>query len=950
MTSPGVYKLNSSPPLLKSTPPLTHEAIKYNDDDLPASSPLSYLTSKVIQMILKSRIPPNALPGNSHYSPQLQSAQNSRPPSSQQGYCWVEHLDLGWQKDGPLLERWVMGFERLSSSMDVDSGNASLIGNNAHTQPTSFDNNSESDLLRLPPSQIPSDSVSVITNDDTQVILLLQSLYSFLKWMPLQTILSKDPSFRNTVRYGLSSWDSQAENTTPMPAGPASSSLGSFRRNIDHQQPKDEEPRVGFYDKAHLMVHKFSPVRIRDSEEEYWTLHISVVYDENLEHILSDMRPPFSPLMQMSIEEQSEDTQLNENGLNHHQLISSSLSMKRSPLTRDGVLEDESLRGERPSTPSAAENSDSQHSSSTPPPSSPHDTRKPSHRSLTGSPFPSPSTSRKMAAFLSKKSERLSVVGLGLFTTPVRTSSNLVTAEPEGPPSSASSSTTPSSVSPNSDLKLFHPLAVSSNRTPDLRSIRTTENQDEMKARSDSRKGKERSDSMRQNAPSVLPRSIPNQKSSTSNSVTPCPLSSRTQPSVLKTQFPQGEPIGLGLTTSPVSFEESKGFIGRSELFGSLVGSYEESILSGRMSTLPSKPIPFIADLGVVAFGPCSSKLKCPSHRVIDFPAYFYEYENDLGLATPYVGTIDLRPSSVSGIKGGHAMGYRIPPKGQLQLLIKNPSKTPIKVFLIPYDFSDMPRGHKTFLRQKSYVVSSVSTVAKGVAMKGNDTPKNHGGPPLLTSNFEAVETLSEFISSGASHGMRPPLLTRTSTLERLSLQQLSPLHPSPDRLRYAVHLQVISSPHSGRLFITNSIRVVFSHRSPETDEKLRVVLEGPSEPKYTRIEEDAEFRKQRRAKPYQGKVSQRFDKEELNVVGEGLKKGGSIKKEQRDDMETEEDGTSLQVEMEIDELSESVPNFVPGRRRVSQGKRGYITSEAIAAGALPPLPPSTSSLSRGEL
>ncbi|OUM68819.1 hypothetical protein PIROE2DRAFT_23839, partial [Piromyces sp. E2] len=36
-----------------------------------------------------------------------------------------------------------------------------------------------------------------------------------------------------------------------------------------------------------------------------------------------------------------------------------------------------------------------------------------------------------------------------------------------------------------------------------------------------------------------------------------------------------------------------------------------------------------------------------------------------------------------------------------------NPSKTAVKVFLIPYDFRDMPPNTKTFIRQKSYLKDS---------------------------------------------------------------------------------------------------------------------------------------------------------------------------------------------------------------------------------------------------
>ena len=37
--------------------------------------------------------------------------------------------------------------------------------------------------------------------------------------------------------------------------------------------------------------------------------------------------------------------------------------------------------------------------------------------------------------------------------------------------------------------------------------------------------------------------------------------------------------------------------------------------------------------------------------------------------------------------------------------MIKNPKSNAIKVFLVPYDFREMPNNSKTFLRQKSYCI-----------------------------------------------------------------------------------------------------------------------------------------------------------------------------------------------------------------------------------------------------
>ncbi|KAI9594093.1 hypothetical protein BDF19DRAFT_414805 [Syncephalis fuscata] len=221
------------------------------------------------------------------------------------------------------------------------------------------------------------------------------------------------------------------------------------------------------------------------------------------------------------------------------------------------------------------------------------------------------------------------------------------------------------------------------------------------------------------------------------------------------------------------------------ELFGSFIGSYEESILSGRMSTLPSRPIEFIAQIGVLGRGNCRSSLKCPPHINLPFPATFYNMQDD-DAPTPYVGNIDLEHASADVLKQKKStatrhgvVGYRIPTAGQLQVVIKNPNKTAIKLFLVPYDFSDMPIGTKTFIRQKSY------------AQPASDA------------------TTTTTTNSQSNNGNNRPVL------------------------RYAIQLQVCS-PSRGRIYLYKHIRVVFSHRVPDGSEKLQVVCDGPGEPRYS--------------------------------------------------------------------------------------------------------------------
>ncbi|KAH6582377.1 hypothetical protein BASA50_008802 [Batrachochytrium salamandrivorans] len=309
------------------------------------------------------------------------------------------------------------------------------------------------------------------------------------------------------------------------------------------------------------------------------------------------------------------------------------------------------------------------------------------------------------------------------------------------------------------------------------------------------------------------------------------------------------------------------------DLFGSLVGSYEESILNGRMSTLPSRPIWFLAEIGVVAIGKCKPSLKCPPHLTLTFPAYFYELLDNESPATPYVGNIDVDwrlavkettdgtiisksatpvsaqetpchkgssnaephsdtlcssqlriqplpqtpalPKLKSRSKPIEQFGYRLPAKGQLQIIIKNPSRTAVKVFLVQYDLREMPINTKTFIRQKSYALhpaASPSKAGSGSNISSSSAGGNYGNS-RRRSSASSTSSLASNSCSG-SHGVSSPL----------------------SRLRYAVHLQFVCNSKR-QIYLTKTIRVVFSHRAPDSDEQLRSVCEGPTHPKFIPLE-----------------------------------------------------------------------------------------------------------------
>jgi hypothetical protein len=124
-----------------------------------------------------------------------------------------------------------------------------------------------------------------------------------------------------------------------------------------------------------------------------------------------------------------------------------------------------------------------------------------------------------------------------------------------------------------------------------------------------------------------------------------------------------------------------------------------------------------------------------------------------------------------------------------LQIIIKNPHKTAVKLFLVPYDLSDMEPGTKTFIRQRSYSAGPIIDMPLSVR-------KNYG-----TDRPEASLNTTEDPKD-------KPIL------------------------RYLVHLN-ICCPSRGRFYLHSSIRVVFANRVPDGKEKLRNEIQLP-EPRYS--------------------------------------------------------------------------------------------------------------------
>lgn len=128
----------------------------------------------------------------------------------------------------------------------------------------------------------------------------------------------------------------------------------------------------------------------------------------------------------------------------------------------------------------------------------------------------------------------------------------------------------------------------------------------------------------------------------------------------------------------------------------SLLGSFEESVLNGRLEPV-STVQGFTADLG-------ASGSFCPRHLVLPVTVFFYTLGDNDKVSTPYLGHINL------GKKG-----YSVPRSGTIQVTLFNPLGTVVKMFVVMYDLSDMPANSQTFLRQRTlYMPANPATTNGG--------------------------------------------------------------------------------------------------------------------------------------------------------------------------------------------------------------------------------------------
>lgn len=298
----------------------------------------------------------------------------------------------------------------------------------------------------------------------------------------------------------------------------------------------------------------------------------------------------------------------------------------------------------------------------------------------------------------------------------------------------------------------------------------------------------------------------------------------------------------------------------------SLPGSYVTSLLSGRMTGTSAPLVKFILRLGVTGLPPnCPPSLRGPPHIKIPFEARWHELEG------PYSGSAsvidyyaslapksgasekddndnDNTPSLARSTHSQRAYGYRIPPKGKLQLLLAfaggeiqaTNSATPLKYFIVPYDLLDMKHGDQTVYRQVWHSHPEQTREDSILAS------------PSLATPLPARETLRYAIELHFVAPLEAPRSRRQSKVPLAASALTSLTTAVDDNLPFDIEMEMDSEPRSSipkeqtmsgnstselpknsptkslrpKIYLSSSIRLAFASHPPEDDEVMTTTIE----------------------------------------------------------------------------------------------------------------------------